>query len=176
MHWGDFLFVGALHSVLLERREVGKLRSWCFLFRRLDFFIVWQFCILDFRLLLILFHFLDHFSLPWVGRRYSLSARNLSLLDWLSKLLWKSHLRASFWMVLEENLPWCLSELCDLNLEGRPLNRILQLFKIDSTLVGYWMEHIEVLNRTLINTEDQVDPEVNVLGGVLAFESFSVLP
>ena len=66
-------------------------------------------------------------------------------------------------MVLEEDLAWCLSELSDLNFEGCALDGILQLLEIDSALVCYGVEHIVVLNRALINSEDEVDPVVDVL-------------
>ena len=66
-------------------------------------------------------------------------------------------------MVFEENLAWCLPELSDLNFEGCALDGILQLLKIDSALVCYGMEHIVVLNRALIDSEDEVNPVVNVL-------------
>ena len=46
---------------------------------------------------------------------------------------------------------------------------------MDPTLVSHRMEHVAVLDRALLHSKDQVDPEVNVFRDIVRFERFTIL-
>ena len=55
------------------------------------------------------------------------------------------------------------------------MHRIAQLVEVNPSLVRHRMEHIVVLDRALLHSEDQIDPEVNVLRHIVRFERFTIL-
>ena len=78
-------------------------------------------------------------------------------------------------MLLKEDLSGRLPELCDLDLERRPLDGVLERLEVDSALVGHRVEDVVVLDRALMNTEYKVDPMMEVFGDVFRFEGLPVL-
>ena len=92
----------------------------------------------------------------------------------LQKLLWFGDLGESLRVGLEKNLPWGLAEFGDLDLEGISLYWVLQGFQVDPTLVGDWVKHVEILNRALLDSENQIYPLVNVLGYKARLQSLPV--
>ena len=66
-----------------------------------------------------------------------------------------------------------LAELVYLQLERRAPSCIDNTIQID-TFVRQRMEHVVILNRPLFPTEHQIDPEVDALRHVVAFQGFSV--
>ena len=77
-------------------------------------------------------------------------------------------------MAFEENLFWCLTKFRNLRFKSEPLNWVIQQLQVNFTLVSYWMKNIIFLDWTLFDAKDKVNPFVQVLGYVVAFESFSM--
>ena len=78
-------------------------------------------------------------------------------------------------MLLKEDLSGRLPELCDLDLECRSLDGVLERLEVDSALVGHRVEDVVVLDRALMNTKYKVDPMMEVFGDVFRFEGLPVL-
>jgi hypothetical protein len=78
-------------------------------------------------------------------------------------------------MFLEKDLLGCLAELRYLHLEGSALHRVVKHTLFNFVLVSARMEHVVVINRVLLNAENQVDPQVNVLRNVVTLERVALL-
>lgn len=62
-----------------------------------------------------------------------------------------------------EELAGSLAELCNLDLKGDPLNGILQFLVVYASFIGQGMKEVEVIDRSLLTTKDQVNPEMKVV-------------
>lgn len=70
-------------------------------------------------------------------------------------------------MRLDKDLFGCLTKLRNLSLKSESLHGIVQSFNIDASLVSDRMEDIVVVDGSLFDAEDEIDPLVQVLRDVL---------
>jgi hypothetical protein len=76
-----------------------------------------------------------------------------------------------------EQLLWRLTELIDLDFHSRPLDWIRSVNCVEVPLIADWVEQVISLNRMLaplLIPKNQVDPVVQVVGDILAFQSLSL--
>ena len=157
MNWCHFLLMSALHFLFLERRKFCKFRWWCL-------FLLFFFLFIRANLLLHNFFLFFIFFICWISMNW-----NFPFFYWFLELLWHWNFRSTLWMSLKKDLTWCLTELCNLHLECRSLDRVLKFFQINSSLVCDWMENVEMLNRTLVDPEYKINPVVDILGYIITF-------
>jgi len=63
-------------------------------------------------------------------------------------------------MQFEKDLLWRLTKFRDLSLKRFPLNWIAEDIFFDFALICHWVEDVVILDRALLDAEDQINPEM----------------
>lgn len=78
-------------------------------------------------------------------------------------------------MHLFEQLAGRLAKFANMSFIGHSLIWVGNFGKIDVAFVGVWVVNVVVLDRVLLASEDQINPQMQILRHVGTFQSLAVL-